>query len=232
MLLLAALLSFSACDNINCIDGSGDTETRIVNITPIQSIVITTDANLVVKQGENQLIEVTSHPEVLDKLLEDSFVDLTTWNVELDGCVKNADIDIVVTLPDFASIAVTGDANVSTEGILDVETLLLNVKGDATYDMNVDAENSLTLAVEGDATFNLRGRADRQIISISGDATVNAFDLDSRVTQVAILGQASCQLTVSETLEIEISGDGDICYKGNPVVTSDITGDGTVDDCN
>jgi hypothetical protein len=77
--------------------------------------------------------------------------------------------------------------------------------------------------------ITLAGQVTRQTVLISGVGDYEAEQLQSTDADVTISGQGDATVAVSGTLDATISGIGSVFYVGNPVVTSDITGAGTVE---
>ncbi|MEF8983378.1 MAG: DUF2807 domain-containing protein [Bacteroidales bacterium] len=45
---------------------------------------------------------------------------------------------------------------------------------------------------------------------------------------ISISGSGSCDVHVTENLEVDVSGSGKVRYEGNPVIDADISGSGKV----
>jgi hypothetical protein len=66
-------------------------------------------------------------------------------------------------------------------------------------------------------------------VSISGSAAIDAFGLQSQNADVDAKDAGSLKLFVTDKLSGELSGSGNIIYKGNPKnVSTKITGSGTI----
>ncbi|MCE7698566.1 MAG: DUF2807 domain-containing protein [Methanobacterium paludis] len=64
--------------------------------------------------------------------------------------------------------------------------------------------------------------------TVNGGGEINARDLQSQTATVTINGRGSAIVDVVKTLKAIVNGGGSISYLGNPQVTQQINGMGTV----
>lgn len=148
-----------------------------------------------------------------DNLLEhiETVVQGGTLRIETESGVN-----IRPTLGIEFHLTVTSLDMIALIGVGDIEFLALDA-----------ADLDATLAGVGGIT--LAGQVTRQTVLISGVGDYEAEQLQSTDADVTISGQGDATVAVSGTLDATISGIGSVFYVGNPVVTSDITGAGTVE---
>jgi len=227
-----------ACDDfLDCIKPEGDKETRIIELEAVDAFEIFGACDLTLKQGEEQKIEIFSHPNLIDELLKDSSVEGKTWHVGIIKCaagLKKSNIQITATIPDLKAVNITGSADVQTDDIFEnVDELDLKISGSGDMDIALDKKvNFISTTINGNGDFKLSGEADAHEITIKGSGNVNSFDLSTKTCDIKILGKGDCEVLVSETLDVRIAGSGDLCFKGNPTINSKITGSGNLNDCN
>ncbi|NNF18253.1 MAG: DUF2807 domain-containing protein, partial [Flavobacteriaceae bacterium] len=53
-------------------------------------------------------------------------------------------------------------------------------------------------------------------IRMSGSGDLDAFDLEADDVEVQVSGSADVEVTANKSLKANVSGSGDIRYKGNP----------------
>ncbi len=237
--LLATFISLNvACDDfIDCLSGEGEKETRVIELDSIDAFDIFGAFDLTIKQGEEQMVEIFSYPNLIDELLKDSSVENGTWQVGIVKCVsglKKSNLKITVTMPELTGINITGNADVKTEGTFDnIEELDLKISGSGNADLALgDDIKSITTTVNGNGDFKLSGTTQSHEITINGSGNIDSFDLASEECDIKILGSGNCEVLVNEILEVQIAGSGDLCFKGNPTINSRITGTGNLNDCN
>lgn len=230
-------LNFACDDFLDCLSGEGDKETRIIELENIDAFEIFGACDLTIKQGDEQKIEIFSHPNLIDELLKDSSVEDKTWHIGIVKCVaglKKSSIKITATIPDLKAVNITGSADVQTDGVFEnVNELDLKVSGSGDMDLLLDNDvQSISTKINGSGDFKLSGSTKSHKITIIGSGNINSFDLSTETCDIKILGSGDCDVLVNETLDVEIAGSGDLCFKGSPTINSKITGSGNLNDCN
>ena len=95
--------------------------------------------------------------------------------------------------------------------------------------MNIKPDVSeLKTDLSGEIDIALGGTAVNADFNLSGLGTIHAFNLLTRETKVTISGDALVETTVENKLDVNISGKGEVHYKGTPDITQEITGNGRV----
>ncbi len=160
-----------------------------------------------------------------------------------------------VTLPAFSGVNVTGTCNVEIQigepqfvefsaqsQVLDVLTYevksgILNIGFKPGYTVNSSKEVSAVIVVPslsnvgvtGAGNYVLQGpRQESLDIYITGTSLVKAFQMEVQDCSIRISGTGHCEVNVLRSLDLQISGVGDIFYMGKPSITSDISGVGNV----
>jgi len=103
----------------------------------------------------------------------------------------------------------------------------LNVRGAVNANITLDADE-LDVDVSGAGNVNLSGSANNLRISIEGAANISAFDMVARDVTISLEGAGNADVNATETLNASLSGVGRIRYDGDPVVTRNVTGLGTI----
>ncbi|MBK9055838.1 MAG: DUF2807 domain-containing protein [Chloroflexi bacterium] len=107
-----------------------------------------------------------------------------------------------------------------------LDNLELSGAGDVEM-LHLDGE-SWSVNLSGAGNITVSGQVDTQTIVISGAGSYNAEDLSSQNASVEHSGAGMAVVQVSDTLDVNISGLGSVEYIGDPAVTQEITGLGTV----
>lgn len=85
------------------------------------------------------------------------------------------------------------------------------------------------LSTTGDSRVNINsGTANNFEAIITGASTIEGPGFTAKNANVTIEGSGSAAFTVTDRLHAKITGSGVVYYKGNPTVTSQIIGSGTV----
>lgn len=219
-----------------CFDGEGSKETREIDLDAITAFDLFGAIDLTIIEGSEQKIEINSFPNLIDLLLDNSFVDNEVWNVGIGGCFdsQDNDIEIIATIAELSGISIDGTGDIKTQGVFEnVENLILNINGSGDVDLDLgDNMTDVSVIIGGTGDFSLSGKTENQNINISGSGDMKAFDLETQNTEVVISGTGDCKVNVMNNLDVKITGSGDVCYRGQPNVVTDISGSGKVEDCN
>ena len=97
-------------------------------------------------------------------------------------------------------------------------------------DLTAHALTGSSYAVEttGAADIKLDGTVDHLLADMTGASDLQAKSLKTRIAEISTTGAASAEVSVSESLNVTITGAGEVVYHGNPHVTKKVTGAGEV----
>jgi hypothetical protein len=167
------------------------------------------------------------------------------------GPIESMEVD----LPAFDGVNVTGTCNVDIQigepqsvvfyaqsEVLDVMTykvsdgmLQIGFKPDYTVKTSEEIRAEITIpsvsfaGIIGAADFELSGeQQDALDIYITGAGNVEAFDMAVNDCIIRISGTGNCEVNVITSLDVVVSGVGNIWYMGSPTVTTNISGVGEV----
>lgn len=136
-------------------------------------------------------------------------------------------VTLYLTFKNIEKINIEGGVRIKTRGYLDLNDFSVHVKGGAKIELNLKAEDVKVVA-EGGVLFELNGVAESLDIHISGAGHIDASDLKTKDVTIKIEGVGAGNVYATETLYAKIEGVGKIKYRGNPKVTKNIDGLGSV----
>lgn len=102
------------------------------------------------------------------------------------------------------------------------------VTGNSTFKADYLQGENLKGSVTGNGTFDLAGRVDTASFTITGNGDVNAFDLQSSRAACTVTGHGNLDIWATDDLKTVITGMGKIKYKGDPEISKDVNGFGSV----
>ena len=82
----------------------------------------------------------------------------------------------------------------------------------------------LKAVVSGASYLNLRGDAQEMDADVSGSSALKAFNFPVARAEISLSGGSDAQVSVSEDLKVIASGASHLVYRGDPAVTSDVSG--------
>ena len=141
-------------------------------------------------------------------------------------------VKVYVSAPQFRELHASGACTIKgMNRITLAEPLNVSLSGASKVTMDVAAPN-IELDLSGASHVELRGQTKDLYIEGSGSSDINAFDLLSENTNVSLSGAGHADVHASVKLEAHASGAANINYKGNPAVTSNTSGAGSVKKAN
>lgn len=244
LLLSSSLFLFSNCEkeffgNSNCEVLIGPIVSQTIDLPTIHSIDTELPVELILTESPVQEITIESNQQIIDALLESSFVNNQKWRVQVDQCFDNDSpnngfpIKINAALTTLKDLKLKGISKAVTNGILkNIDHLKIDVEGAIDIDFQLDSIQSLTTKLQGLGTFKLTGFTESHTIDLSGAGDIRAFDLTTNDCQIKIEGLGECEVTVLNSLTVEMSGGGKVCYKGTPSLNFNNQGNGQINNCN
>ena len=106
------------------------------------------------------------------------------------------------------------------------KTADIEIDGSGTLRMTDVIADTLNMKIDSSGDSLLKGEVNYQDIAIHGSGSYEARDLQSQVTTVKIIGSGNGNVWVTDEFNINITGSGDITYRGQPAITKTITGSG------
>ncbi len=238
--LPATILLTSSCDRDGglwtCTKGEGAITTSTLSVDDFTGLTLDFSGNVTVKQGTPQKVEVTGHPNIIEELKTEVSNDL--WLVELkNGCYKNFDLSIEITMPNLEEVQVNGSGDIVVNDFANQSgTLSLEVNGSGSVTINeFEGITELNAAISGSGDINTNNditSLEMLNINKSGSGDYLGFAVSANDCIVDSSGSGDCELTAPTTLEVTISGSGDVFFKGNPTIIQNISGSGELIDAN
>jgi len=234
LVALFAAFNFIGCiddeGNLGCTVGSGSIVEETFTITDFKGLELKCSADIFVTQGEDFSVVAESQANILENLELTKAGDVLEIN--LDGCNRDFDLKLFITMPEVTFLKVSGSGNITGENLFTSENLVLRVTGSGKMDLELDYE-TVNSKITGSGNLDLAGVCDEFDYTITGSGDTNAFGLISNDGFVKITGSGDAEVFVNELLSVEITGSGDVLFKGNPSeISSDISGSGDLRDVN
>lgn len=114
---------------------------------------------------------------------------------------------------------------------IDTHRLALDVSGSGTLVVGgrlVGDTLQARLRGSGSIRCHLRGLVALQEIELGGSGLYEARDLESESVRASVRGSGSGVVRVRDELDVTITGSGSFLYVGEPEVSKDVRGTGTV----
>lgn len=222
----------SACEtnDLSCIRASSNIVTVEREHENFRGIVFNEVADIVLTQAPDYSVKLTGPDNVVE--LTESFVDGEILIIGGDNCYNgNYGFTIEISAPEIQYVALAGIGRIQATDTLKSDVIQIEVFGIGEVEANFKVDTLYT-SVSGTVDFFYGGEAYYHEITSTGDYDLNAFDLETQNTSIKFSGRGQNYVTVNENLAVEIIGAGNVYYKGNPTIESNISGEGQIIDDN
>ena len=208
---LATLLCLYGCNDESCVEGQGPRVPQVLELESFEGVNfafngagLATPGEVTIVQGDEQRVEVFGQENIIERL--NTQVEEGVWRIDFRGCVNNADtIYWAITLPEqrpLRFVELSGLGNILAE----------------------TTAGSLTSVLSGEGTVVLSGESTEHEVTLSGSGGMSAFELATEDTAVTLSGTGVVRVAASEQLNVNITGSGDVIYRGNPTVNTQGSG--------
>jgi hypothetical protein len=207
-------------------DGSNTTETK--NLTGFNAINLVIDADVAYTQDSIYKVEITGQKNIV------AVMDVKVENGELKIDFKrnvwdHNDLSIVVHSPNMNQLKISGNGNINVLNTINENNLDLTISGTGNISIATASLQSININLSGtgDAKIN-GGSCKNAYFKISTFGTIRSEFMTTTSADATVSGFGDIYVNALETLRVNISGSGNIKYKGKPTVTSEISGIGKV----
>lgn len=211
---------------INCLEGSGNVITEERSLSGYHSVDLRGTGNIYITQGEEYYIKLKTDDNIMP--LISTTVKKCILLIASEKCIgKITCLDVHITMKEIKGLTVSGSGDILGDSLIVAKNLDININGSSKINLNLEA-TTITSTISGSGDIKLRGHTKVHNAKINGSGTISCFDLGTKRTEVKINGSGNCNIYASEVLNIEINGSGDVIYQGDPKVTSNTKGSGSV----
>ena len=208
---LSGLLT--SCGGFNCVEGTGEVITREIDLDVIRAIENNTSVDIFLRYGMNQKVEVTGYRNHIELL--STAVNADRWIIDFKENVCNADMSILITLPEIDAIEVDGSGDITALTPFQGKEFEVMIDGSGNLEIDISAEE-IQVEIDGSGDVKLSGYAESISISVDGSGDVMAYEMIAKQAQIDSDGSGDVQLTVEEEIEVTLKGSGNVSYKGEP----------------
>jgi hypothetical protein len=226
---LVAILALTSC-NQHRIYGNKDVITRQYNVQGFREIDVSSELEVHLRQGPEFAIKIEGESNLLEELVVRKEGDaLKIGFKDFVSAEPNKTIRVFITAPEFRKLEASGACTfISEQQLSSTGRLEIDLSGACETILDISAQ-SLDIDASGATEINLKGRVNRLSVDASGASTLNCYDLIAEDVKVDISGSGDAYVYASKSLNVEVSGAGNVQYKGNPPsVKQNISGAGSI----
>jgi hypothetical protein len=235
LLLLVSSRLFTSCvSEWVGISGKGNVATESRAVKDFQSVQLLTSANVSIEKGNIFYVSVQDYENIVQyistKVVSGTLI-ISTYPVST--ILKNSKAQITITMPDsLLSLTTAGSGNIDVySSFKTVKDKSQTLQTTGSGSINLHEPNSfdgVVAKIVGSGNITAIGTANTLTTTTSGSGNMYFASLIANDVTSTISSSGSVYVNATKTLKGTISGSGNIQYSGSPVVTSTITGSGTI----
>ena len=221
-----SILMMSSCGKR--LVGQGDIVSKTYSIEDFSSINLSNEANVYYKMDSNYYVEIQAQQNVLDAMkVEKRGSELCIGFKNMINIIKHDPITVMIHSPKFDGATVSGSGLVKLTNYVESSSMEFNVSGSGEISVDHISISSLDATISGSGKIVIyQGQCKNVSTKISGSGKEDLQQVESQSVTTTTSGSGTTKVWALETLNATISGSGDVYYKGNPSVSSYISGSG------
>ena len=226
-IILATIIMFAGSQLLS----AQTSQTR--SVSAFTEISLKIDANVHLKQGNTQSVEVKGDGETLNRLITEVSDRKLVIRFPSDTWFKKwspGRVDIFVTLPQIDALTISGSGSIDSKDKINSRILTLTLSGSGDINLADLIAEKVSVILSGSGNVKLSGdvTAAELKVTISGSGNVKATDFPANDVNVKIGGSGNCWVNSVKNLVAKLAGSGNVIYKGSPLVDTTILGSGNV----
>lgn len=204
--------------------------TRVENrdVSGFDAVLFDGVGDLTIEQTGRERLSVEAEPAVLEKIVTE--VRGRRLIIRFEGSVQTREpIRFRLQVSTLRSLEMRG-SNHAQIGNLDSPLLALQLAGSGEVLLQRLAAREFELDIGGSGKVAVEaGTVEAQRVVIGGAGDYQAPGLASRQAEVSVRGSGGARIAVSERLVARVAGSGEIVYRGNPSVSRQVSGAGSIE---
>jgi hypothetical protein len=226
-------LFYTGCTNSSSdqTNSSGNLKPEIITekrqISGFKSVSFNGLGIVTIKKGKSDFITVKAQASIIKDIetqvqgdsLQIGFKDIIN--------VLGEHVEIEIMMENIDELRLMGAGKVVMANQFNSEYLRIIMTGTGIMEVYTKSK-TIDTEIRGAGNIYLKGTTDVLKIMHTGIGKVDAFELTANTVFCSLLGAGECQVNAVKTLNIQLTGLGNVLYKGKPDVIQQITGLGSV----
>lgn len=243
------MLFFSSCGKLK---GEGGNVIYTPDVGDFTGMDIDIPCTIIIVYADTLEFTVEAQQNILDNMYFE--VVSNKLYVELDQKVYDHNpMTLTFKMPDFRSLSihdvsdvniesgihtkarmrfeVSGDATINANDTISCYELMYDCTGTSTLNMEyLICDNSFVISSRGNTKTSITGESPNSNIEVEGMLEHNGYSFSTLNTEITVSGVAEpVFVNVSNRLDVNVSGDATVRYKGNPTTINVIDTLGRLD---
>jgi hypothetical protein len=211
-------------------EGPVISETRVVG--SVESVEVSGAINLILTQGNQPELRVEGQRNVLNVLRTQVVGKQLAIDFDRVRLGKHEPVKVYLTTPTLTTLGVSSASQATSSSAWTGNQLRIETSGASHVMLTCQEMGSVFTTISGASHVTLHGTANEQTVNLSGAGQLQASDLATQDANVTVSGAGEASIRVAMRLNARISGGSKVRYKGQPQITSQVSGAGQLIDAN
>lgn len=199
------------------VSGNGNIKKETRNASGYTEVSTSGSWDVMIAYGESNTIEVEGDENLLPYIetkVEGNKLSIKSKN-NTNLNTRNK-ITIYVSLTRLTGISLSGSGDVIGNGkFFNTGDTKLSVSGSGTIKLAANKLDKVTVTVSGSGNARIAGSASAVSARISGSGNIDCAELVSDDAEAHISGSGNIKLNANKSIDANISGSGDVSYRGS-----------------
>jgi len=208
--VIAVVSAFASCSK-DVIKGTGSVVASERTVSDFSGVDVAGANNVFISYAPETTVTLKGYSNLVSHYQTEVKEGKLYLHYDNDVNVKNDNMQLYITMPSFNALSLSGSSSINATGSFD----------------NTD---KLSVFTSGDGNINIEDISTNvYTINSSGNSNISTVGVKAKTSDIEISGSSEVSLSVSEKLNVKISGDGKVYYQGEPAtINTDISGSGKV----
>jgi hypothetical protein len=223
---IVLLMTQTACRKVV---GRGPLTSETRSVSGIQHIDLQMDAKVEVTQDSTYFLEVVAQANIMDKILTQQNGAKLSIRHRNNLWIKADDIIIRIHLPNISALDVSGSGCIQAMSPLQSNQMEMEISGSGEINLPTLNAQNFDAEISGSGKITISsGTCPVVNTDISGSGAIRISGMQSNQVRTRTSGSGLTKVWATQTLFADISGSGDVLYRGNPLIDTHISGSGKV----
>ncbi len=228
LIALVSLFAFFSCINLYYVVPSGEYIKAERALGEFEKVSVSNGFELIITQNQTNSLVVETFENIHEYIIIENIGNsLVIKREDGVGFTGKADVKIYLSCDNISAISTSGGGKVNLSNGWSGESLKVTASGGGRIFGEVYLDK-LSLDMSGGSRSELSGAVNYISISSSGGASHKHFELEAQECKASMSGGASAELTVRENLIVSGSGGTTVRYKGDPEISTKLSGGSSV----
>ena len=229
LIVVFFVIFFSSACSSDMLAGSGNIVTENRGVSDFERVILSGVGDLIIQEGEEESLALSTDDNLISHVRTE--VKNNTLILSFDdeagemGYKPTDGIKFSLVVKDLDRVDISGTGNVLISQ-LETEKLLVNISEAGNLEIASLTAEELIVHQSGSGTVFLSGKVKGQEVTHNGTGSYHAADLMSQTTIINLSGAGGATVWAVETLDVDISGFGNVVYYGNPHIIQNLSGMG------